>query len=59
MDSRIVELPTYRVYVSIRDLRSVPVSVAAADEPFVLLGVDVLNHYRILLDGPNLSIEIT
>jgi hypothetical protein len=27
-------------------------------EPFILLGRDVLNHYRILLDGPKLALEI-
>jgi hypothetical protein len=44
--------------MSIRDLREVAVSVAAANEPYVLLGIDVLNHYRILLDGLTLAIEL-
>ena len=26
--------------------------------PFVLLGRDVLNHFRVLLDGPNLVLEM-
>ena len=28
--------------------------VASPLEPYVLLGRDVLNHFRITLDGPNL-----
>jgi hypothetical protein len=37
-----------------RDLRV----VAHRGEPWVLLGRDVLNSYRLLLDGPNLAMEI-
>ena len=32
--------------------------VAHADEPWVLLGRDVLNGHRLLLDGPGLALEI-
>lgn len=32
--------------------------VAHADEPWVLLGRDVLNGHRVLLDGPNLVLEL-
>jgi hypothetical protein len=32
--------------------------VASRDEPYVLLGRDVLNGYRLLLDGPRLRLEI-
>jgi hypothetical protein len=28
------------------------------EEPYVLLGRDVLNHFRITLDGPNLALDI-
>lgn len=32
--------------------------IAHADEPWVLLGRDVLNDHRIVLDGPNLTLEV-
>jgi hypothetical protein len=32
--------------------------VAHPDEPWVLLGRDVLNAYRVVLDGPGLFLEI-
>jgi hypothetical protein len=31
---------------------------ASREEPHVLLGRDVLNHFRVLLDGPNLVLEM-
>jgi predicted aspartyl protease len=54
-----VTLPVYQVSLLIRDLPAVSVEVAASDgEPHILLGRDVLNKYRIVLDGPNLRLEI-
>ena len=32
--------------------------VASRDEPYVLLGRDVLNGHRVILDGPRLHLEI-
>jgi hypothetical protein len=32
--------------------------VASSGEPWVLLGRDVLNAHRLLLDGPHLTLEI-
>jgi hypothetical protein len=56
---QVLLLPTYRVQVEIRDLHPVMIeAIAHAGEPFVLLGRDVLNHYRLLLDGPQLFLEI-
>jgi hypothetical protein len=52
-------LPTYRVELSIRTLQPVLLEVLAhSEEPFVLLGRDVLNLHRIVLDGPKLGLEI-
>jgi hypothetical protein len=31
---------------------------ALEGEPFILLGRDVLNQHRVLLDGPGLALEI-
>lgn len=32
--------------------------LASDEEPFVLLGRDVLNHFRVVLDGPGQRLEI-
>jgi hypothetical protein len=54
-----LELPTYQLQLVVRDLAPIVVKVAASDgEPHVLLGRDVLNRYKIVLDGPNLKLEI-
>lgn len=56
---QVLLLPTYRVELAIRSLGAATVEVLAhADEPFVLLGRDVLNRHRILLDGLRLSLQI-
>jgi hypothetical protein len=52
-------LPTYAVLLSIHDLSIQPVKViGAANEPWVLLGRDVVNAHRLVLDGPQLALEI-
>jgi predicted aspartyl protease len=54
-----IELPVYSVQLVVRDLAPIIVEVAASDgEPYILLGRDVLNRYRILLDGPSGKLEI-
>jgi hypothetical protein len=51
--------PTYRVEVVVRALSPQMVEVIAhAEEPYALLGRDVLNQLRVLLDGPGLALEI-
>lgn len=54
------EFPRYLIEISIHGLTEhVTVPVLAADnEPYVLLGRDVLNQFRILLDGPNRAMVI-
>ncbi len=53
-------LPTFLMQVEIRQLNFVIVECAASrSEPYVLLGRDVLNNYRLLLDGPQLKLEIS
>ena len=55
----IVRAKTYHVRIGIRGMPAIPLNAAAHhEEALVLLGRDVLNHYRILLDGPNLKAEI-
>ncbi len=52
-------VPTYSVELALRTLSPQTVEVIAhAEEPFVLLGRDVLNRHRLLLDGPGLALEI-
>ena len=54
-----VVLLLYRIQLRILGLQPVVVEVAsAAGEPHVLLGLDVLNCYKITLDGPNRSLTI-
>ena len=52
-------LPVYAVLLGIHDLPAPPFKVTAdAEESWVLLGRDVLNAHRLLLDGPHLGLEI-
>ena len=54
-----MSLATYAVFLGVHDrpLQLIKV-VAAADEAWILLGRDVLNAFRLLLDGPQLVSEI-
>lgn len=55
----LVTLPTYLVTLQVREMEPVTVKVLAShDEPYGLLGRDVLNRFTILLDGPNLVLEL-
>lgn len=55
----VVELPIFLVEVQIETLPAVAVrAVLGESEPWVLLGRDMLNGHRLLLDGPNLALEI-
>lgn len=55
----ITAVPTSLVRLGIRQFEPVVVEVPASrDEPHVLLGRDLLNRYRLVLDGPSLILEI-
>lgn len=55
----IVSLPTFLAALRVHDFEPLTVEVLAdRDERFVLLGRDVLNRYRFLLDGPALALEV-
>lgn len=57
---QIQTINTYIAEVEPQSLKSVMVEVLAhAGEPFILLGRDVLNHFRIVLDGPKLRLEMS
>jgi hypothetical protein len=52
-------LPVFAAQLGLHDLPIQPIKVAAhAEESWVLLGRDVLNSYRVVLDGPQLALEI-
>jgi predicted aspartyl protease len=52
-------LATYAVRLRLRGREPVSIEVVSSiEEPFVLLGRDVLNRYRLLLDGPRGFLEI-
>ena len=54
-----IDVPVYYVIVSMHDFTPVNTKVLASDdEPFVLLGRDILNRYRIVFDGPAGVLEI-
>ncbi|HPM81150.1 MAG TPA: hypothetical protein PLF81_10635 [Candidatus Anammoximicrobium sp.] len=55
----LVSVPTYLVELTVRGLTPITIEAfASREEPYVLLGRDVLNHFRVLLDGPNLVLEM-
>jgi hypothetical protein len=57
--AEVVELPIFLIEVHIHDLAPLMVRAALGEhEPHILLDRDVLNAYRILLDGPQLAMEI-
>ncbi|NUQ65992.1 MAG: hypothetical protein HUU20_26320 [Pirellulales bacterium] len=52
-------MPSYPVQVAVHNLPpQVIEAVASAGEAWVLLGRDLLNSHRLLLDGPQLFLEI-
>lgn len=56
---QVLLVATYLVELSLRGQPSRLIEVIAHEgEPHVLLGRDVLNHHRLLLDGPGLALEI-
>ena len=52
-------VPTYLVQLQVRQQPTLAVEVAAVQgEGLILLGRDVLNRFRVLLDGPELKLKI-
>ncbi len=52
-------MDVYGVQIGLFSLPLLPVEVPAhAGEPWILLGRDILNDYRLVLDGPGLTLEI-
>lgn len=55
----VIELPVFLVEALVHDFRPLLIRAALGEnEPHILLGRDVLNAHRILLDGPQLALEI-
>jgi predicted aspartyl protease len=58
-DGRVSWVSTFLVQLALRQATPKVIRVVASrDEPYVLLGRDVLNDYRATLDGPLLRLEI-
>jgi predicted aspartyl protease len=56
---QITHSPTFLAEITIRKVKPVIVKVLANEgESYVLPGRDVLNHFRVVLDGPQLALEI-
>src|SRR5262245_36977819 len=56
---RVDLIPSHLVRLRVRGLAESAVKVLASpDESYVLLGRDVLNQFRLTLDGPGLALEI-
>lgn len=57
--SEIIELPIFLIEVHVHEFRPLLIRAALGEnEPHILLGRDVLNAHRILLDGPQVALEI-
>ena len=55
----ISDIPSFLVEITIRKVKPVLAEVLASEgESYVLLGRDVLNHFRVVLDGPKSAVEI-
>ena len=56
---QVFSVSSYMVELSIRSLLPQKVVlIAHEEEPYILLGRDVLNQHRLRLDGPGLAFEI-
>jgi predicted aspartyl protease len=54
-----VTLSIFRLLLTIRGCTTLEVNAAGSDgEPYILLGRDVLNQFRVVLDGPKGKLEI-
>lgn len=52
-------MPSYPVQIVIHELPEQTLEVVpSADEAWILLGRDLLNAHRVLLDGPRLLVEL-
>jgi len=59
LGSIVVTLSIYRTMLTIRGFTPILADTAGnPGEPHVLLGRDILNLYRLVLDGPSLRVEI-
>ena len=55
-----LEMPTFLIRIGLRGQPKSPIKVLASrEESFVLLGRDILNRFHLVLDGPNLVLEVT
>ena len=54
-----MDLATFLIQLAVRGFPAMTVEVFGnRDEPFVILGRDVMNRFRVVLDGPRLVLEL-
>jgi hypothetical protein len=59
LGGHVVSASAYKLELTVRTfLPQKAVLIAHSDEPYILLGRDVLNRHRLLLNGPELVLEI-
>jgi predicted aspartyl protease len=59
-ENRVYRTLTYYLHVAIKGTRLVPLEVATGEnETLVLVGRDLLNQFKVVLDGPRLTLEIS
>ncbi len=59
LGGEVMLLKTYLVKIAIHDFEPVVIEVVAdRREPLILLGRDILNNVKLVLDGPNRVLEI-
>jgi hypothetical protein len=55
----VMMMPTFLAQIELRQLVPLTTEVVShEDEPYVFLGRDVINQFRMLLDGPGLVLDI-
>ena len=60
LGGHLTTMPTFLVCIEIRQLLPLTVEVGGHEnEPFVLIGRDIMNQFRIVLDGPGRALEIS
>jgi hypothetical protein len=58
LGQRVDIVTTFLVDIDLHGYVHARTKVIASNEPYVLLGRDILNQHRVVLDGPRLKLEI-
>lgn len=58
-EGRLVERPAYAALVALEDAEPQIIRVISWDEDYALVGRDIINHWRVILDGPKGTLEVS